>query len=106
MFKLYNTKQKARLCCYDKNKKPPQQRTNIGITKPLLINRVRQEEIKKKYNKTYGENTINMFYNSSGFGHSCSNRKQIVFTGDKTEKLEALKDKGKKKTKERLLSIL
>ena len=48
MFKIYNSKQKARLCCYDRNKKPPSQRKNIGITQPLLIRRSRQEEIKKR----------------------------------------------------------
>ena len=89
MFKIYNTKQKARLCCYDKTKKPPMQRKNIGITKPLLIKRFREEEKKKKCNVTYGQNTLNKFYNSSGFGRSCSNRKQVVFTEDKLEKLNA-----------------
>ena len=89
MFKIYNSKQKARLCCYDKNKKAPLDRRNIGITKPLLIHRVRQEEIKKKNNKVYQENTINKFYNSNGYGRSCSNRKQMVFTEDKTKKINA-----------------
>ena len=89
MFKIYNSNQKSRLCCYDPNKKPPMQRKNIGITKPLLINRARQEEMKKIRNKTYGQNTINKLYNSIGYGHSCSNRKQIVFTGDKTKKINA-----------------
>ena len=103
MFKIYNSKQKARLCCYDRNKKPPSQRKNIGITQPLLIRRSRQEEIKKKNNKVYLENTVNKFYNSGGYGRSCSNRKQIVFTDDKmtlkNTTVQAFKDKEREERK-------
>ena len=90
VFNICNSKARSKNCsrlyAYDKNKKAPLDRRNIGITKPLLIHRVREEEIKKTNNKVLLENTVNNNYCSGGFGNSCANRKVTLFTTDKEEK--------------------
>ena len=83
VFNICNSKARSKNCSrlysYDKTKKAPLDRRNIGITKPLLIHRVREEDIKKTYNKVLLENTVNNNFCSGGFGNSCANRKVTLY---------------------------